>query len=451
MNLAEKLGRDSLEATGRADKTMGFFTTFALWLSANLVVSTIYTGMYFVPDLPVKQALFIICLGSIIGALPLALVGSIGTRTGLTTMVIARGAFGIRGSILPSVINMILLIGWSWVQALMAGMSMDYAIHNLTGYSNVPLFTIICECVVVVITLSGHKGIEVFERCIAAAMFLLSCVVFYKLFGEYDWHTLANLKPTPKSGITVTIAIDMVIATAISWIPISADYNRNCKSVRISNWGTITGYATASLIAMGTGAVVSGLSIMTNIPQTFDPTILLAKFGFGLFAAFVIFFSVMTTNIMCVYSATMSYMNIRPKSNFWKPALIIGALTVIGALHSGIMENFSNWLLTIGGMFTPIFAILLADYYFIKKQRLNVKALMENKPNEYWYVKGCNVIALGVYGITALLSFYWIKINPLCCGATIPSFVAAFILYIIACKLFPFFKNQQNTTLKEKP
>ncbi|OIQ48730.1 putative allantoin permease [Pseudodesulfovibrio hydrargyri] len=437
MDLVKKLGQDSLEVVDHAEKTMGFFTTFSMWLSANLVVTTIYTGMYLVPDLPLGQALWIILSGSIVGAIPLALVGSIGTRTGLTTMAIARSVFGTRGSILPSVINMVLLIGWSWVQALMAGISMDYAIHSLTGYSNVALFTIICECIVVFITLSGHKGIEIFEKCIAAAMLALSCVVFYKLFGEYDWHELANLEPTPKSGTTVAIAIDMVIATAISWTPISADYNRNCKSVRISNWGTITGYVVASLIAMGTGAIVSGLSIMSNLEQTFDPTVLLSKFGFGLFAAFVIFFSVMTTNIMCVYSATMSYMNVRPKSTFWKPALVIGVISVLGALYSGILDNFSDWILTIGGMFTPIFAIMLSDYYFIKKRSLNVRALMENEPNEYWYSKGCNVLALGVYVVTALLSFYWIKISPLWCGATIPSFVVAFLLYILACKLFP--------------
>jgi purine-cytosine permease-like protein len=183
----------------------------------------------------------------------------------------------------------------------MAGMSMDYAIKSLTGYSNVALFTIICEVIVVFITLTGHRGIEVFEKIIASAMLLLSGFVFFKLFTVYDIDKLLNLAVNPVSGTTRTVAFDMVFATAISWAPIAADYNRNCRSETVSMWGTTTGYVLASLIAMGTGAIVSGLSIMSNIEQTFDPTVLLAQFGFGIFAAFVIFFSVMTTNI-CAFT-----------------------------------------------------------------------------------------------------------------------------------------------------
>lgn len=48
--------------------------------------------------------------------------------------------------------------------------------------------------------------------------------------------------------------------------------------------------------------------------------------GFGLPAAIVVFLSVMTTNVMCVYSASLSYLNISPKTPFWKPALSIGVL-----------------------------------------------------------------------------------------------------------------------------
>jgi putative hydroxymethylpyrimidine transporter CytX len=446
MSLFEKLGIDSIEPTASGERSMNIFTTFSMWLAANMVVTTIYTGMFFVPDLEFPSALFIIFIGSLLGALPLALVGSMGAKTGCTTMTLTRGVFGTKGSILPSIVNIILLIGWSWVQALMAGMSMNYAINEISGYSNVALFTIICEAIVVFITLTGHRGIEIFEKIVASAMLVLSGFVFYKLFTVYDLDKLLSLPANPMSGTTQAIAFDMVFATAISWAPIAADYNRNCKSVSVSMGGTISGYVLATLIAMGTGAVVSGLSIMSNIEQTFDPTVLLAQFGFGVFAAFVIFFSVMTTNIMCVYSATMSYLNIRPKSSFWRPALVIGLISIIGALYSGILDKFTDWILLIGGLFTPIFAILIADFIFIKKGNLNTDALLTEEKNEYWYTGGYNLIAWSVYFICACLAFYWTKVNPLACGATVPVFAAAFFGYIAVYKIFSKI-NVRNLTI----
>ena len=436
------LGTDGIAPVLPNERTMGYFTTFSMWLGANLVVTTIMTGMYFVSDLPFLKALFIIFLGTSLGLVPLILVATMGASTGLTTMTLTRGAFGTKGSILPSVVNIIILTGWSWVQALMAGMSMNYAISHLTGYSNVALFTILCESIVVAITLFGHKGIEVFEKVVATAMLILSGAVFLKLFTEFDIKALLTLEPVAVSGMTAIIAFDMVFATAISWTPIAADYNRNCKSAKVSLIGTYSGYLAATLIAMGTGAVVSGLSIMTNIGQTFDPTVLLAEFGFGLPAAFVIFASVMTTNIMCVYSSTMSYMNIRTKSTFWKPALVLGILSIVGALYSGILDKFVDWILLIGALFTPVFGIMIADYLILKKGKYEVDELLVNEPgNTYWYYKGYNIPAWITYIVSAGLAYYWTTISPLSVGATVPVLLLSFFGYIALSKIIPTIKE----------
>lgn len=434
----DNLGGDSLEPTLLTNRTMGWFTTFAMWLAANMVVTTIFTGMFFVPDLPFTQALFVIFIGSALGVIPLALVGTMGAKTGLATMTLTRGAFGIKGSVLPSAVNIFILIGWSWVQALMAGMSMNYAVSQLTGYSNLALFVILCESIVVIITLLGHKGIETFEKVVATLMLILSGAVFYRLFTVFELETLLTLETFPLSGVTAIIAFDMVFATAISWTPIAADYNRNCKSVKISFFGTFLGYVAATMIAMGTGAVVSGLSLVVGMEQTFDPTVLLAEFGFGLPAAFVIFASVMTTNIMCVYSSTMSFMNIFPKSSFWRPALIIGIISIVGALYSGILDRFVDWILLIGALFTPIFGVMLADYLVINKRNYDVKELLKDNDSSgrYWYKGGYNVPAWIVYLVTAGLAYYWTNVNPISVGATVPVLLLSFVGYIVISKVW---------------
>lgn len=430
--VAEKLGRDRVEPESVSHRTMGFGRTITMWLGANVVVTTILTGMLLVPDLPYLRALWIILAGSILGAIGLALVGNIGTRTGLPTMVALRGSFGTRGSHLPAAVNLCVLIGWSWVQALLAGMSMNYAVEATTGYSNLALFTILCEAIVVLIVLRGHVGIERMELVVALSMLLLSGVVFYKLFTEFDVGGLVTLPVEKLNGVTTAVALDIVVATAFSWYVLAADFNRNAKSESGGMAGTVIGYVLATMVAMGLGATVSGFSILSGREQTFDPTVLLAGFGFGIPAALVIFLSVMTTNVMAVYGAVMSYMNIRPQDGFWRPAAVIGVITIIGALWSGILNQFQDFLLLIGALFIPVFAVMLADYWVVKRGRYDAEEIIKGRDGAYWYLGGYNIPAWVAYLTGAGLAVYWTQISPLSFGATIPTFALTFVLYLAA-------------------
>lgn len=297
------LGDDNIRPLPRSKRTVGFFGIFAIWVSANFVITTILTGMLFLPDISYLDTMKVIFIGSAIGAIPIALMGRIGTKTGLPTMVIARGAFGQKGAILPALANTIVLVGWSWIQAYMAGLSLDYAVHFLTGYSNINLFTILTQILVVAITIYGIRGIDKMQRFVSVAMLTLSFMVFYKLFTTYGVHELVQMQLTENPAMTLIIAFDIVIATAFSWMSSVADYNRSAKSEVGGMVATYLGYILASMVAMGLGAAVGGFSYVLGMEQTYDPTVLLAAHGFGLIAAIVVFLSVMSTNAMALYSA----------------------------------------------------------------------------------------------------------------------------------------------------
>jgi nucleobase:cation symporter-1, NCS1 family len=432
--LTQHFGQDSLAATDRAHRSLGLRGTTALWLGANVVVTTILTGMLLVPDLPFGQAMLIVLIGSAIGILPLVLVGLMGQRSGLTTMVLARGSYGVHGAKLPSLVNLLSLLAWSWIQALLAGMSLDYAVEALTGYSNLALFTILCEGVVVVIALRGHLGIERVERWAALGMLLLAAAVFYAMGRNFEFGQLFAMPVESRNEITPGIAFDIVIATAFSWIPLAADYNRNCRTQKVAAVGTWVGYVAATLLAMGMGAAVSGFSVLGGMEQTYDPAVLLAGFGFGLPAAFVVFLSVMTTNVMCVYSASLSYLNISPRTPFWKPALAIGILSVLGSQIPGILNNFQNFLLIIGSVFIPAFAVLIADYFVIHRGDYAEQDLLDEQGGRYRYMAGINPAAFAAYGLGAVLAYYWGWVSPLSFGASLPVFVLTAGFYVVLRK-----------------
>ncbi|KGE77899.1 cytosine permease [Halomonas sp. ND22Bw] len=422
------LGQDTL-AADHVEHSLGLPGTFALWLGANVVVTTILTGMLLVPDLSFGHAMLLVLIGSAVGIIPLVLIGLMGQQTGMTTMVLARGTFGRVGAMFPAWVNLLALIAWSWIQALLAGMSLDHAVSTLTGYSNVALFTVLCEGLVVLITLRGHLGIEKAEKLAAILMLTLSGVVVFALAHNYDLPTITELDATGHLGAGV--AFDIVIATAFSWIPLAADYNRHCRSARAATLGTWGGYVTATLIAMGLGATVSALSVSIGFPQTYDPTELLSGFGFGLPAALVIFFSVLTTNVMCVYSATLSYMSIRPSTPFWKPALIIGVASVLGSLIPGILDSFQTFLLILGSVFIPAFSLMIVDYFLINRDRYTAHQLIEQASR----LPALNRRALGCYLVGALLAYYWNWVAPLDIGASLPVFLLTGVLYYLTCQI----------------
>ena len=430
-NITQHFGQDGLAPTAHDHRSLGLGGTTALWLGANVVVTTILTGMLLVPDLPFLQALLIVLVGSGIGILPLVLVGLMGQRTGLTTMVLARGSYGPLGAKLPSLVNLLTLLAWSWIQALLAGMSLNYAVEHLTGYSNLPLFTILCETLVLAIALRGHLGIERVERWAAIGMLLLTAAVFYAMGRNFEFSALLSMPQESRNEITPGIAFDIVIATAFSWIPLAADYNRNCRSQGIAATGTWVGYVAATLLAMGLGATVSGFSVLGGMEQTYDPAVLLAGFGFGLPAAIVVFLSVMTTNVMCVYSASLSYLNISPKTRFWKPALCIGVLSILGSQIPGILDNFQSFLLVIGSVFIPAFAVLIADYFVIHRGQYDVADLLDEHGGRYRYLAGVNPAAFAAYALGAVLAYYWGWVSPLPVGASLPVFVITAVGYVI--------------------
>ncbi|GAB7387735.1 putative hydroxymethylpyrimidine transporter CytX [Bacillaceae bacterium] len=430
------LGNDSITPTPMHERSLSFFGTFAMWLAANFVITTVMTGMFFVPDLPYLQSIWVILIGSAIGAVPLALMGKIGTRTGLPTMVITRAAFGQKGAILPAVVNTVVLVGWSWIQAYMAGLSLDHAVRHLTGYSNINLFTILTEALVVAVTIYGHRGIEKTEKFVSVAMLLLSLAVFYKLFVTYDVASLLEMKARENPATTVAIAFDIVVATAFSWMSSVCDYNRYCQSEKSGMLGTFSGYVLASLVAMGLGATVSGFSLLTGVEQTYDPTVLLAAHGFGLVAAIVVFFSVLSTNVMALYSATMSLLNVLPRVSFWKLAFALGVICTLGALlKEALMENFLNFVLMVGTLFIPVFAIVLVDYFVVKKGYYAQEEIISDQEGLYRYHKGFNWAAYASYVVGALFAYYFTYVEPLSVGATILTFLLTALVYVALMKI----------------
>jgi purine-cytosine permease-like protein len=346
-------------------------------------------------------------------------------------MVLTRGAFGLRGGKLPAALNLAVLMGWSWVQALLAGIAVNYAVEALTGFSSVVLFTVLCQSVVVLLALFGHRGIEKVEPYMAMVMIGLALFVFYRAFSEFGFGRFASIPADPAAGMTTAIAFDVVVATAISWTVLSADFNRNARTEKGGIFGTVIGYTASTSIAMALGATAAAYAVLRGGQQQgFDAAVLVENFGIP--AAVVVFLSVMATNTLVVYGMTMSYLDLRPQSSFAASALVIGLVSILGATWQGVLDYFLDFLILIGTFFVPVFAIMLADFFVVRRGAYAVREMLNKRGGPYWYAGGFNLPAWAVYVVGAGLAFYWTRVSPLSVGATVPVFVVTFFLYLAA-------------------
>ena len=432
--IAARIGHEP-EAAEPAEGSMSLGRTFMLWLAANMVVTTMLTGTLFVPGIAYPTALMMIVLGTLIGVTVLVLVGTIGTRTGLPTMILSRGAFGRRGGHLPALFNLVVLMGWSWVQALLAGITLNYVVEDFTGFSSPVLFAVLCQTIVVALALLGHAGIQRVEPWLAVVMLIVAAFVFFTAFREFGLSGFLGIPEQPDLGMTAAIALDIVVATAISWTVLSADFNRHAISQRAGVIGTTLGYTASTVTSMTLGATALGYVFLKGGETTsFDPTVILAEFGLPL--AVVIFVSVMATNTLVVYGMTMSYENLRPKSNYLRSALVIGLISIAGATWQGILDRFVSFLFLISALFVPVFAIMIVDYWIRRRGRYSARDLVVPRGGAYWYLGGVNPIAVGSFVVGAALAFYWIRVSPLPFGATLPTFAVTFVLYLVLSLAF---------------
>jgi purine-cytosine permease-like protein len=380
-------------------------------------------------------------LGTAIGSIVLVLIGNMGTRTGLSTMSLTKGAFGLRGSFLTTIANVVILMGWCWVQAILAGVTVNFLFEQYTGYSNPILFSVLCQTIVVGLAILGHEGISKVEPWLALIILALMIYIFSVVFSHYSVAEFKNLKVDNTLGWDASLVLDVVIATAISWTVLSAEFNRLAKSQKAGIVGSSIGYMTSTVLSMSLGATAIGYIALKGLEiNSFDPITIVTAFGAPF--ALVIFLSVMATNTMVVYGMIASVVNITPtkKISFMPTALILGAISIVGASWLAMLDQFTSFLTLVGTLFVPVFAIMIVDYYIIKKAYYCADILL-GKGGKYWYQNGFNLAAIIVWVMGVSLSLWLTYSVNSFFGVTMQTFAFSFIAYLSWMRL----SNQQVT------
>ncbi|USS40731.1 putative hydroxymethylpyrimidine transporter CytX [Thermococcus aggregans] len=412
----------------KSKRTFTFLTLFAIWFGAGISIAEFWAGALLTPALSLGMAIFIIIIGHILGNAVMGLIALEGEETGLPTMVLSRAPLGIKGSILPSILNYLQLIGWTAIMLIVGANAMN-GVSKAFGFESYALWVILLGFIVTGWTYIGPKNWEKVEKTAALLLLALSLWLTYVTLKRFP---LSELLSKPGTGeIGVMLALDLVIAMPLSWAPLIADYSRFAKDKSSALWGTYLGYFISSSLFYFVGALTN-MAIGKG-----DPIEIIAAYGVGIPAMLIIIFSTVTTTFLDVYSAAITYKNISPGADAKKQVLLVGFLGTLLALVFP-MEQYESFLLLIGGAFVSLAAIMITDYFLVRKTYVPEELLDENGP-----FAGYNLKAIAIWGIgfafymgLAIEGLFGIHIPMLSelgfkLGSSIPTFILVSLLYYL--------------------
>ena len=353
-------------------QALSLLDQFGLW--GNLGVSLLgFTGAIFVlqpggagtPELSLAAALAAIAVGTLLGTVPLALAGLPGAQTGAPAMVLLRGLFGARLSYLPTVLNILQCLGWGVFELV----TIATAAHTVAPALPRPAYVLIAGLATALLTVRPLGAIRVLRKYATSAVLIVLCYLFVQLIR----HPLPGFTHGTWSGYWA--ATDTVVAVAISFAPLAADYTRHSRSPRAAFAGTLAGYGTTQVLCYVIGLLALVTVAHGNPDQIYGAFIALplGALGFAILAV-----RELDQAFANVYSTAVSTQNLRPLWDRRVLAGTIAALTTAGALWLNI-SDYENFLVLIGSVFVPMTAVLIADYFVVSRGRWDVSATARSR------------------------------------------------------------------------
>lgn len=328
---------------------------FLIWAGAAISVAEILSGSV-LSSLGMSSALTAIILGHSIGGTLLYLAAVMSSSLRASAMESTRYSFGIYGSYVFSGFNILQLVGWTSIMMLQGSRILDQITVSRYGYSNPNLWMIgIALCISIWLLFISRQHAQL-NGLVVVLLLLLSLVMGYRLIRGLTCNAVEGAWST----ITFWQGVELNIAMCLSWLPLIGDYTQHAKQTRRGSLWSAVGYSVVGSCMFALGL---GLSLATG---SSDIALMLTISGFGVASLFIVFFSTVTTTYLDVYSASDSFMNIRPLRHGKLLSLVFTFISLLIALLLP-MDAIEPFLYLIGAIFSPLYALLFVDYFILHR------------------------------------------------------------------------------------
>ena len=449
----------------------------ALWIGMAVCIPTYQmAGNLIGAGMNWWQALLTIFLGNVIVLIPMTLNAHPGTAYGIPFPVLLRASFGTRGANIAALMRGFVAFGWVGIQTWIGGAAIYATSALIFGFDPatriaLPLLGIspgelLCFilfwAINVFFIVKGMDSIKWLEAWSAPFLLLVGAA----LIG-WAYHAANGFGPifaqpskftTPSSfwpvfGASLTAQVGFWATLSLN-IP---DFSRFAKNQRAQVVGQAIGLPPTMVLYSFVGVVATSASVVAFGEAIWDPVQLIAKFNHPLLSVIALValaVATLSTNIAAnVVSPANDFSNLAPRLISFKTGGIItafiGVLMCPWLLISSTKGYIFVWLIGYGALLGPIAGIMIADYFLIRKKKLDVTGLYD-PAGPYRFTNGYSLAGLGSFilavipNIPGFLSAAAPKYFP---PASIPAFFhtlynqAWFVGFALAFGLYLLFRK----------
>ncbi len=441
-----------------ADRTWNTWNYAALWISMSLCIPTYMLASSLIEGgMNWWQAVLTIFLGNTVVLFPMILNGHAGAKYGIPFPVFARASFGTRGANIPAMLRAIVACGWFGIQTWIGGFAL-YQLFRLwipslatlpqllpafMGLATGPaiaffLFWLLNMYVV-------YRGVESIKRLLMFKAFFLPFAALALLFwaivaGNGLGPILQQPSKFATSGEFFHFFFPALTGMVGFWATLSLnipDFTRYAVSQKAQIRGQIIGLPPSMTLFAFIGVVVTSATTIVYGTTIWDPLVLAGRFDskwLVSFAMIAVAISTLATNIAAnIVSPANDFANLAPaKINFRMGGYITGIIGILifpWKLIADPSGYIFTWLVGYSSLLGPVGGIMIADYYFIKRQKLDTEALYQHY-GIYGFRNGFNTYAIIslVAGILPNVPGFFITIKVLEVGA-VPEWISQLYNY----------------------
>jgi putative hydroxymethylpyrimidine transporter CytX len=358
MTTTEVRGEPGLTLADPQPRTLSTWDQTALWGNLGISLLGPVTAVFVVANgMSYLAALVAIVVGTIIGTAGLGLANVAGARTGKPAMVLLRGLFGTRLSYLPTVLNIVQLLGWATFELVVIAA----AANQLFGTHATWPYVLIAGGLSIVMALWPLGVVRLLRRYALVAVTLAIAYLFIALLRE----------PVPSfthgNFTGFWAGVDLVVAVSVSWIPLAADYSRHARTTKGAFTGSFVGYSIAQIACYALGVLALSTVAAADPSQTGMFAALIAVPA-GWLAFTVLLLRELDVSFADVYSTAVSTQNLAPRGDRRYLAAGVGAVATVLALIFDIAA-YQNFLYLIGSVFVPMFAVFVVQFFVYRGWR----------------------------------------------------------------------------------
>jgi NCS1 family nucleobase:cation symporter-1 len=420
---------DDLAPIPQSKRTWNTWNYAALWISMSLCIPTYMLASSLIGGgMNWWQAVLTIFLGNAIVLIPMILNGHAGAKYGIPFPVFARASFGTKGANIPAMLRAIVACGWFGIQTWIGGFAL-YQMFRLWIPSlelmpqifpaSFELATGPAICFFIFLLLNMfvvYLGVESIRKLLVFKAIFLPLAALALLFWAISaGNGLGPILNQPSKFVANKDFWDFFFPALTGmvgfWATLSLnipDFTRYAKSQKAQINGQAIGLPTSMTLFAFIGVVVTSATMIIYGETIWDPIVLAGKFSSKLLvsiAMIAVAISTLATNIAAnIVSPANDFANLAPKKiNFRTGGYITGIIGILifpWKLIADPSGYIFTWLVGYSGLLGPIGGIMIADYYFIRKQQLNINELYQHK-GQYAFNNGFNnraIIAL-LFGI----------------------------------------------------